>query len=60
MTVTTATNHNLTVGIAATLRDFTFNCDSGGGASNGTFPPAPGDNNGAPVHVFDVICSSSE
>ena len=55
MTVTTATDHNLTVGIAATLRDFTFNCDSGGGASNGTFPPAVGDNNGAPVHVFDVL-----
>ena len=55
MTVTTATDHNLTVGIAATLRDFTFNCDSGSGASNAIFPPALGDNNGAPNHVFDVL-----
>jgi len=55
LTVTTTADHDFTVGIAATLRDFTFNCDSGGGPSNATFPPAPGDGNGASNHVFNVL-----
>ena len=41
--------------VSVTFAQLTFNCDSGGGASNGIFPPAPGDNNGAVRHVFDVL-----
>ena len=56
LTVTTTANHDFTVGIAATLRDFTFSCAyDGGSPSNATFPPALGDGNGDPNHVFNVL-----
>ena len=56
LTVTTSTDHDFTVGIAATLRDFTFSCAyDGGSPSNATFPPALGDGNGDPNHVFNVL-----
>ena len=55
LTVTTSTNHDFSVGIAATIRDLVFACNSGSGVSTAFFPPAPGDNNGAPNHVFDVL-----
>ena len=55
LTVTTSANHDFSVGIAATIRDLVFSCDSGSGVSTAFFPPAPGDNNGAPNHVFDVL-----
>ena len=55
MTVTTTVDNNFYVGASVTFAQLTFNCDSGGGASNGIFPPAPGDNNGAARHVFDVL-----
>ena len=56
LTVTTTANHDFTVGIAATLRDFTFSCAyDGGSPSNAIFPPALGDGNGAPNHVFNVL-----
>ena len=55
LTVTTSTNHDFSVGIAATIRDLVFSCNSGSGVSTAFFPPAPGDNNGAPNHVFDVL-----
>ena len=55
LTVTTSANHDFSVGIAATIRDLVFSCNSGSGVSTAFFPPAPGDNNGAPNHVFDVL-----
>ena len=55
LTVTTAADHNFNVGISVTFSNLVFSCDSGGGVSTAFFPPAPGDNNGAPNHVFDVL-----
>lgn len=55
LTVTTASDHNFNVGISVTFSNLVFSCDSGGGVSTAFFPPAPGDNNGAPNHVFDVL-----
>jgi hypothetical protein len=55
LTVTTSTNHNFTVGISVTMSNLVFSCDSGSGVSTAYFPPAPGDNNGDPNHIFDVI-----
>ena len=55
LTVTTATDHNFSVGISVTFSNLVFSCDSGGGVSTAFFPPAPGDNNGDPNHVFDVL-----
>jgi len=55
MTVQTAVDNNFYVGASVTFAQLVFSCDSGGGVSTAYFPPAPGDNNGAPNHVFDVI-----
>ena len=55
LTVTTSTNHNFTVGISVTMSNLVFSCNSGGGISTAYFPPAPGDNNGASNHIFNVI-----
>ena len=55
LTVTTAADHNFNVGISVTFSNLVFSCDSGSGVSTAFFPPAPGDNNGAPNHVFDVL-----
>jgi hypothetical protein len=55
LTVTTSTNHNFTVGISVTMSNLVFSCDSGSGVSTAYFPPASGDNNGDPNHIFDVI-----
>jgi hypothetical protein len=55
MTVQTSVDNNFYVGASVTFAQLVFSCDSGGGISTAFFPPAPGDNNGAPNHVFDVI-----
>ena len=55
LTVSTASNHNFNVGISVTFSNLVFSCDSGSGVSTAFFPPALGDNNGAPNHVFDVL-----
>ena len=55
MTISTDVEHNVVAGISVTMTDLVFRCDSGGGPSTAFFPPASGDNNGAPNHVFDVI-----
>ena len=55
LTVTTSTNHNFTVGISVTMSNLVFSCNSGSGISTAYFPPAPGDNNGDPNYVFNVI-----
>ena len=55
LTVTTSTNHNFSVGISVTMSNLVFSCNSGGGISTAYFPPAPGDNNGASNHIFNVI-----
>ena len=55
LTVTTSTNHNFSVGISVTMSNLVFSCNSGSGVSTAYFPPAPGDNNGDPNHIFDVI-----
>ena len=55
MTVQTSVDNNFYVGASVTFAQLVFSCDSGGGVSTAYFPPAPGDNNGAPNHVFDVI-----
>ena len=55
LTVTTSTNHNFSVGISVTMSNLVFSCNSGNGISTAYFPPAPGDNNGDPNHIFDVI-----
>ena len=55
LTVTTSTNHNFTVGISVTMSNLVFSCNSGGGLSTAYFPPEPGDNNGDPNYVFNVI-----
>lgn len=55
LTVTTAADHNFNVGISVTFSNLVFSCNSGSGVSTAFFPPAPGDNNGAPNHVFDVL-----
>ena len=55
LTVTTASNHNFNVGISVTFSNLVFSCDSGSGVSTAFFPPALGDNNGDPNHVFDVL-----
>ena len=55
MTISTDVEHNVVAGISVTMTDLVFRCNSGGGPSTAFFPPASGDNNGAPTHVFDVI-----
>ena len=55
LTVTTTADHNFNVGISVTFSNLVFSCNSGSGVSTAFFPPAPGDNNGAPNHVFDVL-----
>jgi len=55
MTISTDVEHNVVAGISVTMTDLVFRCDSGGGPSTAFFPPASGDNNGVPNHVFDVI-----
>jgi hypothetical protein len=55
MTVQTSVDNNFYVGASVTFSQLVFSCDSGGGVSTAYFPPAPGDNNGASNHVFDVI-----
>jgi len=55
MTVSTSIDNNFYVGASVTFSQLVFSCDSGGGPSTAFFPPAPGDNNGTPRYVFDVI-----
>ena len=55
MTVSTSIANNFYVGASVTFSQLVFSCDSGGGVSTAYFPPAPGDNNGAANHVFDVV-----
>ena len=55
MTVQTSSDNNFYVGVSVTFAQLVFSCDSGGGVSTAYFPPAPGDSNGDPTHVFDVI-----
>ena len=54
MTVTTDSDHNLTLGSAVILENLTFECDSGGGPSQALFPPSEGDNNGPVTSRFSV------
>jgi len=55
MTVSTDVEHNIVTGISVTMTNLVFQCNSGGGFSTAFFPPAAGDGNGLPNHVFDVI-----
>ena len=55
MTVSTSIDNNFYVGASVTFSQLVFECDSGGGPSTAYFPPAIGDNNGSPRHVFDVV-----
>lgn len=49
LTVTTNSDHNLTLGSAVILENLTFECDSGGGLSQALFPPTNLNQNNGPV-----------
>ena len=51
ITITTSTNHNLSVGMGVTISGLEFNC---GGATNATFP------SGKYGYVFDVLAVNSD